>query len=158
MKAYIIIDDEKSLSAITCRNIVVNEETPNYSMCNDIVHQPPTTYHFSTNSVVLDDSPAFVSLPDEVLDRIRDYNIDVEHKRLLDINHNLEQKNDRLSQSITYYLQELDNLKKEALLYSQVIGEIIDEHPIVAAEVALKLGNLDAACYYAEKANEENEL
>jgi hypothetical protein len=34
---------------------------------------------------------------------------------------------------------------------------MIDRYPMAAAELCLRDGNLDAACYFAKKANEEEE-
>lgn len=155
MDAYIITNNNGHLNAITCRNIIEEKLEPELYYNQDLAHIMPITYCFSTNSIVDDQSPTLVSLPAELLLRIREYNIDAEHEHTLRMNYKLKQKNHSLNSTIKYHINELNRLREEANLYHEVLADIIDKYPVVAAEVAFRLGDLDAACYFAEKANEE---
>lgn len=80
-KIHIIIDDEKSLKGITCTGISTqeilsdDEEFPLFEPS-----RRTGVYQFAASYVTFDESPQLVSIPDELLLRIRDYNIDIEHK------------------------------------------------------------------------------
>ena len=154
-KIQIIIDDEKSLKAFTCTNLEMFS-MPAYEGTR-YLHSNPTHYTFTANNIVLDESPTLISLPDELLIRIRDYNIDVEHEYTLEQTRKLKQKNDDLQQSIGHNLVELNALKKEVERYQEVLLGMIDKYPMAAAEICLQDGDLNAACYFAQKANEEEE-
>lgn len=157
-KIYIITDDGQSLKVLTCNDIEAQELFYDDDKWYLYGHKSRFgTYQFTASNVVIDESPDFISLPDELLLRIRDYNIDVEHEYALEQTRKLKQKNDSLQQSIGDHLVELNELEKEVKHYHEVINKMIDRYPMAAAEVALQNGNIEAACYFAEKANEENE-
>ena len=50
---------------------------------------------------------------------------------------------------------ELNALEKEVERFNDVLEGMIDRYPMAAAEICLQDGNLEAACYFAQKANEE---
>ena len=154
-KIQIIIDDEKSLKAFTCTNLEMFS-TPAYEGIR-YLHSNPTHYTFTANNIVLDESPNLISLPDELLLRIRDYNIDAEYQYEIETAQKLKQKNDSLQQSIGYHLEELNELKKEIERYHEVLRGMIDRYPMAAAEIALEDDDIPLAYYYAQKANEEEE-
>ena len=155
-KIQIIIDDEKSFKGLTCTGIGMQELIADDEEWTLRGHRPRFgTYQFTANNVVIDDSPNLISIPDEVLLRIRDYNIDAEHEYIIEQTRKLKQKNDSLQQSIGHHLVELNALEKEMERYHEVLRGMIDRYPMAAAELCLQDGNLDAACYFAKKANEE---
>ena len=154
-KIQIIIDDEQSLKAFTCIDLQVLS-MPAYEGTR-YLHSNPTYYQFIANNIVVDDSPNLISIPDELLLRIRDYNIDAEHEYTMEQTRKLKQKNDALQQSIGHHLVELNALEKEVKRYHEVLSGMIDRYPMAAAELCLQDGNLDTACYFAKKANEEEE-
>lgn len=157
-KIQIIIDDEKSLKGLTCTDIGMQELIADDEEWTLRGYRPRFgTYQFTANNVVMDESPNLISLPDEVLLRIRDYNIDAEHEYTIEQTRKLKQKNDGLQQSIGHHLVELNALEKEVDRYHEVLRGMIDRYPMAAAELCLQDGNLDAACYFAKKANEEDE-
>ena len=152
-KIQIIIDDGESLKGITCNNIISEFIAPE----NPWERLRFGTYHFSAQNVVFDESPNLISIPDELLLRIRDYNIDVEHQHALEQTYKLKQKNDALQRSIGNNLIELNALEKEVERFHDVLEGMIDRYPMAAAEICLQDGDLDAACYFSQKANEEVE-
>ena len=157
-KIQIIIDDGQSLKALTCNDIEINYPTPTYQELRGFgFEKPMQEFHFTARSIALDESPTLISLPDELLLRIRDYNIDAEHEYEIEQTRKLKQKNDSLQQSIGYHLLELHELEKEVERYREVLEGMIDRYPMAAAELCLQDGDLDAACYFAKKANEEEE-
>ena len=113
-------------------------------------------YQFAASNVIFDESPQLISIPDELLLRIRDYNIDAEHEYILEQTRKLKQKNDDLQQSIGHHLIELNALEKEVKRYQEVLLGRIDRYPMAAAEICLQDGNLDAVSYFVNKAKEEN--
>lgn len=150
-KIQIIIDDGESLKGITCNNIIAELIEPENPW-----EQPRFgSYQFVARDIVFDESPSLVSIPDELLLRIRDYNIDVEHEHALEQTRKLKQKNDDLQKSIGHHLVELNALEKEVERFHEVLEGMIDRYPMAAAELCLQDGDLDAACYFAKKANEE---
>ena len=154
-KIQIIIDDGQSLKGFTCGNIGIQklERGDDYYICQD--YSRTDTYMFTADHIIYDESPTLISLPDELLLRIRDYNIDAEHEYTLEQTRKLKQKNDDLQQSIGHNLIELNALEKEVERFHEVLSGMIDRYPMAAAELCLQDGNLDAACYFAKKANEE---
>ena len=157
-KIQIIIDDEKSLKALTCTGVTAETLTPDpKEMYIYGYERIPKSFHFDCANIISDDSPNLISLPDELLIRIRDHNIDVEHEYTLEQTRKLKQKNDDLQQSIGHHLIELNALEKEVECFHEVLSGMIDRYPMAAAELCLQDGNLDAACYFAKKANEEEE-
>ena len=150
-KIQIIIDDGESLKGITCNNISVESFEPENPW-----EQPRFgSYQFVARDIVFDESSNLISIPDELLLRIRDYNIDVEHEYTLEQTRKLKQKNDDLQRSIGNNLIELNALEKEVERFHDVLEGMIDRYPMAAAEICLQDGNLEAACYFAQKANEE---
>lgn len=157
-KIQIIIDDEKSLKGLTCtgvdmQELIADDEEWTLRGCRPRFG----TYQFTANNVVMDDSPNLISIPDEVLLRIRDYNINAEYAYTIEQTRKLKQKNDDLQQSIGHHLVELNALEKEVERFHEVLKGMIDRYPMAAAELCLQYDNLDAACYFAKKANEEVE-
>ena len=157
MDAYIITNNNGHLNAITCRNIIEEKLEPELYYNQDLAHIMPTTYCFSTNSIIDDQSPTLVSLPAELLLRIREYNINAEHEHTLRVNRKLKQKNHSLNSSIAYHTQELGRLREEIERYYEVLSGMIDRYPMAAAEICIQDGDLEAACYFSKKANEDEE-
>lgn len=157
-KIQIIIDDERSLQLLTCSG-GLEIEYPELEYEEDQCHYKPATapFCFRANNITRDNSPNLISLPDEVLLRIRNYNIDAEYIYEIETTKKLKQKNDSLQQSIGHHLMELNALEKEVARYHDVLRGMIDRYPMAAAEIALEDGNLECACYFANKANEEEE-
>lgn len=151
-KIQIIIDDEKSLKALTCTGVQITSPTLSIS---DMYSYGGDCIHLDCTGIIYDESPQLASLPDELLLRIRDYNIDVEHQQAIKTTRKLKKKHRGLKWLIECDKKELKVLQKKVELYNKVLEEIIDKYPKVAAAVALKLGQLDAACYFSAKANEE---
>ena len=152
-KIQIIIDDGESLKGITCNNIIaelIESENPR--------EQPRFgSYQFSAEDIALDESPNLISIPDELLLRIQDYNIDVAHLDALKETYELKEKIESLKNQARGWELRRDLAMEEHDRYHKKIMQIIDKHPRVAAEIALEDHNLEAACYYAEKANKEEE-
>ena len=155
-KIQIIIDDDKSLKGITCTGISAQELLSDDEEWS-LFERPRRTgvYQFAASNVIFDESPQLISIPDELLLRIRDYNIDAEHEYVLEQTRKLKQKSDDLQQSIGHHLIELNALEKEVERYHEVLRGMIDRYPMAAAELCLQDGNLEAACYFANKANEK---
>lgn len=157
-KIQIIIDDEESLKAYTCTGVELEQPTMDYELSYLYEFRYfPHKLNFTAEGILIDDSPTLVSLPDELLLRIRDYNIDAEHQHTVKMTRKLKKKNDGLQWLIESHTKELEGLKDEVKLYNEVLEEIVDKYPKVAAAVALKLGNLDAACYFSAKENQEED-
>lgn len=157
-KIQIIIDDEQSLKGLTCTGInaqeLISEGDEWY------LFEPARrigVYQFTANNVIVDESPQLISLPDELLLRIRNHNIDVEHQNAINETHELTKKIIDLKAQVAGWELRRDLAIEEWERYHEKIGKIIDRYPRVAAEIALEDGKLDVACYFAEKANEEEE-
>lgn len=152
-KIQIIIDDGESLKGITCNNISTELIEP-----DNIWEQPRfDSYQFIARDIVFDESPNLISVPDELLLRIRDYNIDVAHLDALKETYELKEKIESLKDQVRGWELRRDLAMKNYEEYQKAIIKMIDKYPMAAAEIALKDGNLDAACYFAKKANEEEE-
>ena len=157
-KIQIIIDDEKSLKVLTCSDVEISQSTPTYQELYGFgFERPMTEFHFTARGVVADDSPTLISLPDELLLRIQDYNIDAEHQNAIDETCELTKKIIDLKAQVAGWELRRDLAAEEWERYNVLIFKAIDEHPEVAAEIALEDGDLDTACYFAKKANEEEE-
>ena len=154
-KIQIIIDDEKSLKAFTCTDLQVLS-MPAYEGTR-YLHSNPTWYQFIANNILVDDSPNLISLPDELLLRIRDYNIDAEHKHAIEQTLELKEKIASLKDQVRGWELRRDLTMEDYERYQKAIIKMIDRYPMAAAEIALEDGKLDTACYYANKANEEVE-
>lgn len=151
----IIENDDGTLTGLTCEELTIEHPTPTFSF-NPEFMMVPRNFHFSAGKITTDNSPNLISLPDELLLRIRDYNIDVEHKRAIKQTRELKEKIESLKDQVRGWELRRDLAMEEWERYDKAIDEIIDKYPEVAAEVALKNGDLEVACYFAEKANEEN--
>ena len=154
-KIQIIIDDEKSLKAFTCTDLQVLS-MPAYEGTR-YLHSNPTWYQFIANNILVDDSPNLVSLPDELLLRIRDYNIDAERQYAIEQTLKLKEEIEFLKGQVHGWELRRDLVQEEVERYHEVLRGMIDRYPMAAAEICLQDHNLEAACYFAEKANEEKE-
>ena len=152
-KIQIIIDDGESLKGIVCNNITAEFIAPE----NPWERPRFGSYQFSAQDVAFDESPNLISIPDELLLRIRDHNIDAEHKYAIEQTFKLKDEIESLKAQITGWELRRDLAIEDWERYHKKIREIIDKYPRVAAEIALEDHNLEAACYYAQKANEEEE-
>lgn len=157
-KIQIIIDGEQSLKVLTCSDVEISQPAPTYQELYGFgFEHPMKEFHFTARSVVADDSPTLISLPDELLLRIRDYNIDTDHQNAIDETCELTKKIIDLKAQVAGWELRRDLAIEEWARYDEKIDKIIDKYPRVAAEIALEDGDLDTACYFAQKANEEEE-
>ena len=94
VKIQFIIDDEKSLKAYTCTDVDIEMPTLSYfeTMLDYKVETIPQYFRFTARNIITDDSPALISLPDELLLRIRDYNIDTERQHAIEQTFKLKDK------------------------------------------------------------------
>ena len=158
-KIQIIIDDEQSLKGFTCTDISMQELLPeDYSWPLFESRRLFGTYQFTANNVIFDKSPTLISIPDELLLRIRDHNIDAEHQNVINETCELTKKIIELKAQVASWELRRDLAIEEWERYDEKIDKMIDKYPRVAAEIALEDGNLDAACYFAQKADKENQL
>ena len=152
-KVQIIIDNGESLRGVACNNIIAEFIAPENPW-----EQPRFgSYQFSAQDVAFDDSPNLISIPDELLLRIRDHNIDAEHQYAIEQTFKLKDEIESLKAQVAGWELRRDLAIEDWERYHKKIGEIIHKHPRVAAEIALEDHNLEAACYYLQKANEEEE-
>ena len=157
-KIQIIIDDGESLKGITCNSLDIEELLPeDQGWFLSTPQRRFGTHIFTANNVIFDNSPNLISIPDELLLRIRDYNIDVAHLDALKETYELKEKIVSLKDQVRGWELRRDLAIEEHDRYHEKIMQIIDKYPRVAAEIALEDHNLEAACYYAQKANEEEE-
>ena len=156
-KIQIIIDDGESLKGITCTEIGMEKilDNDNWYLHGHNPHWGQ--YQFVAHNAIFDNSPNLISVPDELLLRIRDYNIDVAHLDALKETYELKEKIISLKDQVRGWELRRDLAMEEYDRYHEKIMQIIDKYPRVAAEIALENHNLEAACYYAAKANEEEE-
>lgn len=154
-KVYIIVDEDKKLKGFTSDRIMIQklERDDDYCVFQDCVRSD--TYQFTTNHITYDESPNLISIPDELLIRIRDYNLNVDHQRTLEHTKELKKQVESLKEQVYGWELRRSLVEEEWNRYNKLIDKAIDEHPEVAAEIALQDGNLEAACYFAAKANEE---
>lgn len=148
-KIQIIIDDEKSLKAFTCTDLQVLS-MPTYEGAR-YCHSNPTCYEFIANNIVVDDSPNLISIPDELILRIRDYNINTEHQHAIEQTFKLKEKIESLKDQVRGWELRRDLIAEEYEKYYKTIIKMIDKYPMAAAEIALQDGNLDVACYFAKE-------
>jgi hypothetical protein len=155
-KIQIIIDDEKSLKAVTCVDVEMQRFELDYpAMYGYDFSKNIQKFNFTANNIIVDDSPTLISLPDELLLRIRDYNIDTEHQHAIKQTFELKEKIESLKDQVRGWELRRDLAMEDYERYHKEIIKIIDKYPRVAAEIALKDGNLECACHFAKKANEE---
>lgn len=157
-KIQIIIDDGKSLQGLTCNRAEIITPTPSYEAISHFDFERAKEFSFIANDVIFDESPQLISIPDELLLRIRDYNIDTEHQNKLDEVNELLKKIEHLKNQVAGWEVRRDLAIEAVNEYEQILDEFIDRYPAVSAEAALRDGELDVACYFAEKANEEEQL
>ena len=150
-KVQIIIDDGESLKGITCNNITTELiesdnpwERPRYG-----------SYQFIARGIMFDESPNLISIPDELLLRIRDHNIDTEHQHAVEQTFALKEKIESLEAQVRGWELRRDLVIEDYERYHKAIQDMIDKYPMVAAEIALEDGDIPLACYFAQKANEE---
>ena len=156
-KIQIIIDDEKSLKGITCTGISTQEILSDDEEWS-LFECPRRTgvYQFAANNVIFDESPQLISIPDELLLRILDYNIDIEYKYAIEQMLELKEKIESLKEQVRGWELRSDMAIEEYEKFHKTILNMIDRYPMAAAELCLQEDNLDAACYYENKAQEEN--
>lgn len=150
-KIQIIIDDGESLKGITCNNITADLIEPE----NPWERPRFGSYQFIARDIVFDESANLISIPDELLLRIRNYNIDVAHLDALKETYELKERIVSLKNQVRGWELRRDLAIEEHDRYHNKIMQIIDKYPRVAAEIALEDHNLECACYYANKANEK---
>lgn len=154
----IIIDENNTLKAFTCTGISM-VESPMELNENSFgsIKSPYKRFDFSCNEVIIDESPRLVSLPDELLLRIRDYNIDIEHQKRVEETNKLEEKIEFLKNQVAGWELRRNTIQEQVEVYEQVLLEIYDDHPGLASEVAARLGLLDLSIYLAKQAREKEE-
>ena len=156
-KIQIIIEDEKSLKGITCTGIITqeilsdDEEFPLFEPS-----RRTGVYQFAASNVIFDESPQLISIPDELLLRIRDYNIDIEHKYAIKQTLELKDKIESLKDQVRGWELRRDMAIEEYEKLHKTILNTIDRYPMAAAELCLQEGNLDAACHFENKAKEND--
>ena len=155
-KIQMIIEQDGKITGLTCKDLIIEQPTL------DMWHKVPETYasrefRFIASNVIQDNSPRLISIPDELLLRIRDYNIDVEHQYAIKQTRELKEQIEYLKDQVRGWELRCDLAEEEYEKYNRVILGMIDRYPMAAAEIALQNGDLDAACYFAKKANEECE-
>ena len=152
-KIQIIIDDGKSLKGIACNNIIAELIEPDNPW-----EQPRFgSYQFIARDIMFDESPNLISIPDELLERIRDHNIDAEHQNAVEQTFALKEKIESLKGELAGWELRCRLAEEEWGRYHKLICEAIDKHPKVAMDIALEDGDIQLACYFAQKANEEEE-
>lgn len=153
-KIQMIIEQDGNITGLTCKDLIIEQPTP------DMWHKAPVTYtprefRFVASNVIQDNSPNLISIPDELLLRIRDYNIDVEHQCAIRQTLKLKEEIESLKGQVYGWELRRDFLIDECEQYEKTIDKMIDRYPMAAAEIALQDGDLDMACYFAKKAQEE---
>ena len=152
-KIQVIIDDEQSIKAFTCTDLQVFD-IPAYEGFRWL-HSNPHYYQFICEHIVADESTNLISLPDELLLRIRDHNIDVEHKLAIEQTLKLKEEIESLKDQVRGWELRRDLTIEEYQEYRKEIDKMVDEYPEVVAEVLCRDGNARAAEYFAQKSNEE---
>lgn len=152
-KIQIIIDDENTLKGITCNNITAELIEPE----NPWERPRFGSYKFIARDIMFDESPNLISIPDELLLRIRDHNIDEEHKYAIKQTLELKENIGSLKDQVRGWELRRDLAVEDYERYHKKIIKMIDRYPMAAAEIALEDGDLQCACYFANKANEEEE-
>ena len=150
----IIIDDDKSLRGLTCSGIEFSPTPSDESICH-FDYERAKEFSFITKGVIFDESPQLISIPDELLLRIRDYNIDTEHQNKITETNKLSEKIESLKNQVAGWEARRNVIQEEVEVYHQVLLEIMEDHPKLASEVAARLGFLDLAVELARRANEE---
>lgn len=154
-KIQIIIDDGESLKAFTCTDLQVLS-MPAYEGIRWL-HSNPTYYQFIAEHIIVDDSPNLISLPDELLLRIRDYNIDADRQYAIEQTLQLKEQIESLKDQVRGWELRRDLAMEEYQEYRKEINKLVDKYPEEVAEVLYREGNTKAAEYFAQKANEEEE-
>ena len=151
IKIQIIIDDGQSLKGITCNNITTELIEPE----NPWERPRFGSYQFIARDIMFDESPNLISIPDELLLRIRDHNIDVERKYAIEQALKLKEEIESLKDQVRGWELRRDLTIEECQAYRKEINKMVDEYPEIVAEVLYRDGNTKAAEYFAQKANEE---
>ena len=155
-KIQFIVDDGNSLKAYRCDEVEINMPTCDYfSMDRYTMEQAPRKFYFTAHNVIGDDSPTLVSIPDELLLRIRDYNIDTERQNAIKQTFELKKKIEWYEEYIGRLEKSRNSTLDELERFEEKLEKMIDKYPEVAAEIALEDGDLDVACYFAEKASKK---
>lgn len=142
----LIFDNDGHLELVTCREVIAFESSESHNgKRNSIV--------FTCNSILHDPTDGFISLPDEVIARFQEHNIDAEHKALIVKNKDLVDNNERLEYRIHNLRKEIEDLSEELALYERTVREIMDECPELMSRIALKRGDLDVALYWLKQKN-----
>jgi len=150
-KIQIIIDDGQSLKGIACNNVSVESFDP-----DNLWGQPRFgSYQFIARDIMFDESPNLISIPDELLLRIRDHNVDEEHKYAIKQTLELKENIESLKDQVRGWELRRDLAVEDYERYHKKIIKMIDRYPMAAAEIALEDHNLECACYFANKANEK---
>ena len=141
-KIQIIIDYGESLRGLTCNGIEIFTPAPSYATTRDFGFEREKEFNFIAKDVVLDETPQLISIPDELLIRIRDHNIDTEHQNTINETCELTKKIIDLKAQVAGWELRRDLAIEELERYEDKIDKIIDKYPRVAAEIALEDGNL----------------
>lgn len=155
----IIVDEDNALKAFTCTGIILSEppiELDEDNCCG--IGPTSKTFNFNCAGVVYDETPKLISLPDELLLRIRDYNIDTEHQNKIEETNRLKEQIESLEHQVAGWECRRNVIQEEVEVYEQVLLEIYDDHPGLASEVAARLGLLDLSIYLAERAREGGKI
>lgn len=152
-KVQIIIDDGESLKGITCNNVSAE------CISSDNPWEQPRfgSYQFIARDIMLDESPNLITLPDELLLRVRCHNIDAEHQYAIEQTFKLKDEMESLIAQVRGWELRRDLVIEDYERYHKAIMNMIDKYPMAAAEIALEDGDIPLAFYYAKKANEEVE-
>lgn len=152
----IIINEDNSIKVINCSGITIKHPSPNYALGYNY-NPSDDVFEFEAKNVILDDSPNLISMPDALLLRLRDYNIDTEHQLAIKQTRELNKKIEHLKDQVCGWELRRDLAIEECERYEDMIDKMIDKYPMAAAEIALQDGDLDMACYFAKKSNEESD-
>lgn len=137
----VIFDNYGHTELITCMGATLHESDEDKGII------------FTCNSILHDPTDGFISLPDEVIARFQEHNIDAKHKALLIKNKEIVDQNERLEYRIHNLRKEIEDLSEELALYERAVREIMDECPELMSRIALKRGDLDAALYWLKQKN-----
>ena len=149
-----IVDEDNAIKVINCSGITIKHPSPNYRLGYNY-NPSDDVFEFEAKNAILDDSPNLISMPDEFLLRLRDYNIDTEHQLAIKQTRELNEKIESLKDQVRGWELRRDLAIEECERYEDMIDKMIDKYPMAAAEIALQDGDLDMACYFASKENEE---
>ena len=150
-KIQIIIDEDNYIRVVNCAGVTIEHPNPNIMDTNPF----GDTFKFEAHNAVLDTTPNLISMPDALLLRLRDYNIDTEHQYVIKETQELKAKIESLKNQVAGWEARRNVIQEEVEVYHQILLEIMEDHPKLAGEVAARLGFLDLAIELARRANEE---